>query len=65
MPSDPSDPVEILAEGCLYCPYVATALSVGALFMAMQDHADYVNIHANQEDDPHFEEIRLDKLIAS
>lgn len=43
---------DLLTERCLFCEHVATALSIEALFMAMQDHADYVNIHANQADDP-------------
>lgn len=57
-------PVDLLTESCLYCRHTATALSIGALFMAMQDHVDWINRHADKANDPHFEEVRLDHLIA-
>lgn len=55
---------DLLTERCLCCPFVATALSVGSLFMAMENHVEWINRYANHADDPHFEEIRLDNLIA-
>lgn len=60
----PTVPMALLQERCLNCPLVVSALSMQAVFEGMKDHAEYINRTADPNTDPHFEELRLDRLIA-
>lgn len=50
---------------CYGCERVFAAASEEALKHALDAHSRYINAHADRATDPHFDEMRLDALLAS
>ncbi len=50
---------------CIHCDHPVTTLTAVALDAAMEDHYRYVRHTADRAEDPHYEDERLDRLMAS
>lgn len=49
---------------CIACEHPVSALTASGVDDAMSEHYAYIHKTADQSVDPHFEEQRLDRLIA-
>ena len=57
-------PLAFRLERCLVCDHPMSALSNEAFREAVQAHVDYVNARLDPATDDHFEDGRLDALLA-
>lgn len=50
---------------CYECDHVVTTLTVQRTDEAMQDHLDHIHRTVDHTSDPHYEDRRMDQLLAS
>lgn len=49
---------------CYDCEHIVVAVTLEQLQENYQAHVDYVNACADRDEDPHFHEVRMDRLLA-
>lgn len=49
---------------CHHCDFAPSGAPEGAVLAAIDAHWRYLNAHADRATDPHFDEARLDALLA-